>query len=339
MNPLNRRQFALAAAATPLAACQSQPEPTPIPSYTPPASQATWRSTPDAPYAVQEIYPALYRGGIWIAGGFSPQALGATERVIVYDIDAGVWRDGPALPTPSHHVQLAALNDELWAIGGYVGGDTRMRWICTPRVLKLDGDRWVEAPALPKPVAEGMPLAHQGRIHLIGGRSPRGSANAEWNDQGDIEDHFVITPGAQAWTRAAPLPMARNSHAGAAWGDALHIISGRTVANGQAPAHHIYDINTDIWRNGSDFPEPRGGIAGAVWRGRVVAGGGEIFEPGSVGDGLYAFDDANGWSRIETLPTARHGHGLVAAGDALYALGGAMRPSGNGTLASVDVLS
>jgi hypothetical protein len=66
---------------------------------------------------MQEIYPALHRGAIWIAGGFSPQARGATERVIAFDLARNAWVEGPALPTPSHHVQLASLNDDLYAVG------------------------------------------------------------------------------------------------------------------------------------------------------------------------------------------------------------------------------
>jgi len=234
-------------------------------------------------------------------------------------------------------VQLASLNDELYAIGGFLGGDNRRRWICTTRVLKLSGDAWIEAPSLPKPIAEGIPLVHGGRIHLIGGRSPRTSANQEWDDQIDVDEHFAFTPAA-GWERAAPLPMARNSHGGAVLGDELHIISGRTVASGQTPAHHIYDTRTSAWRSGPDFPEPRGGIAAATWRGRIVAGGGEIFEPGSVGDALYEFADG-AWSRFSTMPTPRHGHGFITASNALYALGGAQRPSADGTLSSVDILS
>lgn len=324
---LTRRRFAAAPLA--LAACQSEAQAPPAP---------PWRSAPDAPYAVQEIYPALHRGEIWIAGGFSPQALGATERVIVFDPARNQWRDGPALPTPSHHVQLASLNDELWAIGGFIGGLTRVAWNCTPRVLILRGDTWTEGPALPKPIAEGMPLVHQGRIHLIGGRSPRGTANSAWDDQIDVDDHFVFAAGATQWERAAPLPMARNSHAGATLGGAIHIISGRTVANGQTDAHHIYDARSGAWREGAPFPEPRGGLAAATLHGAIVAGGGEIFEPASVGDSLYVFNDATGWSRFETMPTPRHGHGFIVADEKLYALGGARRTSASDTLARVDVL-
>lgn len=330
---LTRRALAFAALA-PLAACQA-----PSRGETQaPAADGRWRSGPDTPYAVQEIYPALHGGAIWIAGGFSPQALGATDRVIALDLAQGAWTDRPRLPTRSHHVHLASLGGELYAIGGFLGGMTGMRWICTPRVLRLDGGAWAEGPALPKPIGEAAPLVHQERIHLIGGRSPAGEANADWDDQRDVDDHFVLAPGAARWERAAPLPMARNSTASASFGDAIHVISGRTVADGQTPAHHVYDAREDRWRDGPPFPEPRGGLAAAVLGGRILCGGGEIFEPGSVGDALYAFDGQS-WTRFETMPTPRHGHGVIAAEDALHLMGGAQRPGGNGTLASVDVLS
>ncbi len=326
-----RRVFAAGAAVAPFAgACSNAPDGD--------APQGAWRSGPDAPYAVQEIYPALHDGAIWIAGGFSPQALGATDRVIALDVARNAWRDGPKLPTRSHHVHLATLGGALYAVGGFLGGLTGVRWICTPRVLRLEGESWVEQAPLPKPMAEGAPIAHQGRIHLIGGRSPVGEANAAWDDQGDVADHFVLSPGAAQWERAAPLPMARNSTAVAALGDAIHVISGRTVAAGETPAHHIYDAREDRWREGPPFPEPRGGVAAAALGARIVCGGGEIFDPGSVGDALYAYDEASGWQRFETMPVPRHGHGFVVAGGALYALGGARRPSADGTLARVDVL-
>lgn len=329
---LTRRTFA---AALPLVgACQNGAQPAPQAGAAP-----TWRSAPATPYAVQEIYPALHANAIWVAGGFAPlNALGATHRVVAFDLARQDWVEGPALPTPSHHVQLASLNGELFAIGGFLGGDNRRRWICTPRVLKLAGDAWIEGPALPKPVAEGVPIVHLNRIHLIGGRSPRAGANAEWDDQIDVDDHFVLGVGETEWSRAAPLPIARNSAAGVSDGDRLHVISGRTVANGQTAAHHIYDPRTGVWENGPDYPDARGGLAAAFWRGRVVAGGGEIFDPPSVGATLHEFDAASGWRAFETMPVSRHGHGIVAAGDALYFIGGARNVSAQGTMARLDVL-
>jgi N-acetylneuraminic acid mutarotase len=242
------------------------------------------------------------------------------------------------LPTPSHHVHLASTGGRLLAIGGFVGGDSRNEWRCTARVLVLDGDRWIDGPALPRPIGEAVPLVHDGRVHLIGGRAPRGEANAAWGDHADIADHWVLAAGEGKWSRLAPLPLARNSAGGAVLGGSLHVISGRAVAAPPTAAHHVYDPRADSWKEGEPFPEPRGGLAAATWRGRIVAGGGEIFDPPSVGASLYELDPGGGWRRIDTLPSPRHGHGFVVSGDALYAVGGAREPSAEGTLASVDVI-
>jgi hypothetical protein len=300
------------------------------------ADEPRWRAGPVAPYATQEIYPALHGGEIWVAGGFSPQARGATERVIVLDPATWRWRDGPALPEPAHHVQLASVEGELYAMGGFLGGASRVSWICTPRVLRLAGERWVESAALPVPIAEAVPLVLDGRIHLVGGRSPRGADNATWNDHVDVAEHLVFQSG--AWRRAAPLPMARNSHAGAVVKGALHMVSGRTVAAGPTPAHQVYLPNEDRWQQATPFPEPRGGLAAALWRGRLVAGGGEVFTPGSVGTTLWALQGER-WVSIGSLPTPRHGHGFVTVADALVVIGGAEQPGARGALATVDILA
>lgn len=122
-------------------------------------------------------------------------------------------------------------------------------------------------------------------------------------------------------------------------GDRLHVISGRTVANGQTPRHDIYDPRIGAWIEGPTFPEARGGLAGALYGNVVIAGGGEIFEPGSVGS--HSTNSIERWlgSVLNAMPTPRHGHGFIVLDDTLYALGGAERPSASGTLARVDAWS
>lgn len=326
---LTRRTIATAIAATPLWACQN---------IQTAITDATWSSGPQAPYDVQEIYPALHNGAIWIAGGFSRQAGGATERVIAFDPATNRWVDGPALPTPSHHVHLASLRGELYAIGGFIGGDTRDRWSCTPRMLKLSGDRWTDAPSLPRPIGEAVPIVHGDRIHLIGGRSPRAQANSAWTDHIDVDSHFVFSAETGVWSAAAALPLARNSSAGVSNGARLHVISGRTVNEGASAQHDIYDPRSDTWSSGPAFPDARGGLAAAHWRGRIVAGGGEILSPPSVADGVFALEQG-AWQRVSTLPTPRHGHGFIVTGNALYVCGGSRRIATMETLATLDVLS
>lgn len=325
---LTRRTFAAALASIPVAACHTPPN-------TP--GDAAWREGAALPYAVQEIYAALHLGEIWIAGGFSPASGGATERVIALNLESNQWRDAPALPTPSHHVQLASIDGELYAIGGFIGGATRNSWICTPRVLRLEGESWQESAPLPSPVGEAVSFVHGGRIHLIGGRSPRTQANATWNDHVDVSTHFIFTPGAAEWSVGAPLPTARNSSAGVGFADQLHVISGRTVSGGETGAYDIYTPATDSWRQGPPFPDPRGGLGAALWRDRIVAGGGEILSQSSVGDRLYTLE-GDAWTQSLQMPTPRHGHALMAADGALYALGGSRRIATLEALSSMDEL-
>jgi hypothetical protein len=330
---ISRRAFAVSLAASPLlAACQADPQAAPPPT-------PTWRVAAPAPIAVQEIYPVLHRGELWIAGGFSPATRGATERVIVLNPETGVWRDGPALPEVAHHVHLASVGDALYAVGGFLGGEARTRWTCTARVLKLDGETWIEAPALPKPIGEAAPIVIGGRIHLIGGRSPYGGDNANWQDHVDVADHYVFEPGARGWTRAAPLPTARNSAAAVVRDGMIHVISGRTVIGGQLPAHDIYNPETDNWSVGAPYPDPRGGLAAAVIGSEIFAGGGEIFNPPSVGQNLWKYDANGAWTQAYVMPTPRHGHGFVTIDSAIYMVGGARGVSASGTLNVVDVLA
>src|SRR5262245_35830303 len=111
-----RRAFALSACGA-LACCHA-PADAPL--------REPWRRLADAPSAVQEIYPTLHAGALWIAGGFSPQALGATRRVIAMDVRDNSWREGPRLPARAHHVHLASLDGALYAIGGFLGGATHL---------------------------------------------------------------------------------------------------------------------------------------------------------------------------------------------------------------------
>lgn len=331
---LSRRAFAASLAASPfvVAACQADPQAAPPPT-------PTWRLAAPMPYAVQQIYPALHRAEVWVAGGISPLTRGATERVLVLNPETGVWRDGPPLPAPAHHVHLATLGSDLYAIGGFLGGESRTRWICTPRVLKLTGTEWIEGPALPKPMAEAVTTVIGNRVHLIGGRSPHGVDNSHWQDHSDVNDHFVFEADARAWVRAAPLPTARNSAAGVVLDGMIHVIAGRNVIGGQSPAHDIYNPATDRWSVGAPYPEPRGGLAAAALGGHIFVGGGEIFNPPSVGENLWKLDSNGAWTHAYVMPTPRHGHGFVTVDSAIYIIGGARAVSSSATLNSVDVLA
>lgn len=343
---MDRRTFMIAtgaALAAPSAARTSQD------------SVGRWTPLSDMPFAAQEIYPAAFRCGgepvIAVAGGITAGVngkLGVTDQCAFYVAVADIWNFGATLPAPRHHLALASAGDALFAIGGFAADDAG-QWRMQRDVWRIDDlnrEKWRAVAPLPAPQAEAVTLSHKGLIHMIGGRTPMAEHNQDWTDQTDTGDHWVYDPKADKWSARAPLPLARNSAAGAVLDGALYVISGRTVAGGNTPVCHAYDPKTDQWREiaplpaseNRDAPRGQGGLAAAASGKSIIAFGGEWFgeTSGVYADAFTYVPETEEWTRISSMSRPRHGLGAVTLGDAIYALGGATGPSANGVCAFVD---
>ena len=127
-------------------------------------------------------------------------------------------------------------------------------------------------------------------------------------------------------------------------GGAWHVVGGRTVTGGPSDTHEIYDPREDRWRTAAPMPAGAGagGIAASVLKGDLYVFGGEYFEPrpGGVHDGVWRYCPArDAWEKVSAMPTPRHGLGAAVLGDAIHLVGGAVRPSGNGTSALVETFA
>ena len=310
-----------------------------------------WSEGPALPIRVQEIYPAVLDGALYVAGGLSPDVeggrIGITGRMFALDADAARWRECAALPTPTHHPNLVAIGQEVYAIGGFTAAQGAGAWAMSERVgvYTPESDTWRPGPAMAQPYAETVAANLDGRIHVVTGRRRAGGANRSWSDHADTTAHIVLDPASEAWDTAAPAPTARNSAAGAVLNGRLHIIGGRTVSGGNTPVHEVYESQTDRWASLAPLPEPEagphgsGGLAAAVLDGAIYAFGGEWFS--ASGGGVYAqvwrYDSgADAWSEAGRMPTPRHGLGAVTVGDAIATIGGAGRAGGADTSAVLE---
>ena len=215
---------------------------------------AGWSMGDALPFPVQEIYPCLHDGAIHLAGGFvaeNGRITGPTAAHHPWRPDGRGWRQEAPLPVARHHPHLVSYAGALYAIGGFQSSSPGGMWEMQGTGWRLNAaaGRWETAPALPRPCAEAVVLADTaGTLHLMGGRSPSGEANAAWTDQADQTHHFVLTSPGGRWQKAAPCLSARNSAAGAMIGGNLHVVGGRSVAGGNTAAHEVYDTREDRWR-------------------------------------------------------------------------------------------
>lgn len=338
MSPMNRRLFmgAAAAASTLPSASLARPEP-------------AWQARAPMPWVAQEIYCTQLEGRVWVAGGLVRGRSGTliNDRTAIYDPVGDSWTEGPRLPQPRHHPMLVAALGRVWVFGGYDRRDGG-EWTAMKEVWALDQGDWAPVGQMPDFLCETVGLALGDHIHLVTGRAPKGTANGQWNDQGDVATHLVFDASANRWHQARPAPMARNSAAGAVLDGKLYIAGGRTVEGGGTGRLDVYDPAADRWDTLAPIPpspatgqQVGGGLAMVETGGRLFAFGGEWFAgDGGVFAETWIYDPVrDAWSRGPDMKTPRHGLAGIQVGGQALAIAGGEVVSGGRASARVEAIS
>lgn len=105
--------------------------------------------------------------------------------------------------------------------------------------------------------------------------------------------------------------------------------------------HDVYDPKSDRWAVAPAVPTPRSGVAGALYKGKILVLGGELWisTGGTSMQPYYCFVDNEGydlaraaWETYRPLPQGRHAFAAGAIGDTCYLAGGSIRPGSAGTM-------
>lgn len=351
--PLITRRTAMALTAAGFGACSIPQDNADQSEQQPDASdmgnaRPCWTEQSPLPFAVQEIYPIAHAGRIHLAGGLLGQdgrVVGVSDRHIAYDPTSGTTETLGALPSARHHPQLVSTGEQLYCLGGFETTPNAVNWIMTDQTLIYDNaGRWSPLADAPEAHAETVATALGGHIHIVGGRRNTVAENMGYGDHADSDSHLVFDPSSNIWQRVAPALTKRNSAAGAVINGLWHVVGGRQVSGGPLDTHEVYDPAEDRWRTAAPLPAGigAGGNAAGVIEGKLYAFGGEYFSGGEGGvhEEVCAYDPAtDAWEVVGELITPRHGLGGVTLAGAIYAVGGAIRPSGNGTSTAVERLS
>ncbi len=290
----------------------------------------SWQRLADMPLAVQEIYPAVHKGKIYVAGGLSDALEMSTQQmtaqVQVYDPASNTWSFAPALPEPRHHAYLVSVQQQLFLFGGFVNANGG-RWSASADILRLDeaAGQWQRVGQLPKPLTETTAVVLNDKVHFVSGRSPLTADNAQWRDQADVNWHWVFDPISLSTQQAAPLNSAFNSASAVVLAEQLYVVGGRQVGGGNLAQLYRFKEAEQQWQLLAPLPQASGGLAAASLGNSLLVFGGEFF----TGDGgVYAevwqyHPDSNRWQQQGVMPVPRHGLGAVTLNDAVYVLGGA----------------
>ncbi|RYF83603.1 MAG: kelch-like protein [Comamonadaceae bacterium] len=303
-----------------------------------------WRRAAPASLARQELYPEVLGGRIYVAGGLLSPNTGYSAHLEAYDPATDRWMRLATLPEARHHIALAAVGDELHAVGGFSGGFPNWQAQASCYVYTPAENRWRPGVDLPAPNAEGVVAAMGGKVYVVGGRV-RASADARhFNAHVDTAGGLVFDPASARWSAIAEAPTARNSAASAVIDGLLYVVGGRqalpqpdgTLRQVNVPQLEVYDPVNDRWSTRAPMPQAQGGLAAAASGGRLYVFGGEQWVPEQkVFADCWVYEPGtNRWSALPPLPTPRHGLGAAALGDRIHVFGGGTRVGGD---AATDV--
>ncbi|MFF3243738.1 Kelch repeat-containing protein [Streptomyces sp. NPDC002870] len=182
------------------------------------------------------------------------------------------------------------------------------------------------APIAGGPRQEHSVAAVGGKVYVIGGIL----ADPGFPTTGRVE---IYDPRHDAWSAAAPLPVAINHPNLAAVGGRLYVLGGLSGGSSWQALRdsYVYDPRTDRWRRLSPMPAgfERGSAAVGVSGTKIyLAGGMRTLVPSPGGlqdtvDTVSAYDVVTGrWETLPSLPQARDHVGGAVVGSTFYVLGG-----------------
>lgn len=297
--------------------------------------RARWESRAPVPEGRTEVSVATDDSLIYLIGGYGRgegRRPSAPRAILAYDPAADRWTTAGEIPEGLNHASLAAVGGRLYIIGGFRGSSRS----ATGAVRIYDPAQRSWRDGAPMPTARGALAVAvlDGKIHAIGGNAASG-VGLEPHEHGaaardrSVGTHEVYDPSQDSWTRLEPMLTARNHLGAATIAGKIHVVGGRVPGDMELTTHEIYDPATDTWEAGPPMPTGRSGIAVVAHRGRLYVFGGETVRRFSsrTFDAAERFDPGTGrWERLPPMPTARHGLGAAAFGEAVYVLSGGPRP-------------
>jgi len=232
------------------------------------------------------------------------------------------WTSRSPMPWAVQEIYCAVLDGRIVTAGGL-----RRRGQVTEiedRVGLYDpaADRWSELPRLPEPRHHPMVMVAEGQLNIVGGYGRTDAG--EWTN---MTTAWVLEN--DRWVEASPLPSPQAEAVGVGLGDRLHLITGRSPADGangqwndQADTdRHLVRIDGS-WETARPAPAARNSAAAAVVDGAIWVAGGRTVTGGGTGR-LDRYDPAaDRWDTLAPIPRAYAANNQVGGGLAMAAVAG-----------------
>jgi len=240
-----------------------------------------WFDAAPLPRGANHVGVVTLGGKVYAFGGFIEQNRNPDDHAYAYDLAADRWAALRPMPRPRGAVAAVALDGKLHVIGGAGAPTAERASVGWHEVYDPATDRWEMRKALPGARDHVGVLAHNGVIHIIGGRFNTFEYNTGL--------HHVYLPARDTWEERAALPTPRSGHGLVLYRGRFFAMGGEggIIERGVARDAKVfgqmesYDPATDSWQQHAPMPTPRHAVAAVTIGDWVyVAGGGAILGGG-----------------------------------------------------------
>ena len=240
-----------------------------------------WFNAAPLPRGANHVAVAAEGGRLYALGGFIEQNRNPDHNAYVYESAADRWARIAPLPRPRGAAAAVILDGKLHLIGGASEPVQERASVGWHEVYDPQTDRWSQLKALPGARDHVGCVAHDGAIHVIGGRFNTFEYNTNL--------HHAYLPAKDTWEERAPLPTARSGHGLVVYrdrffamgGEAGRIEGGRPIQARVFGQMESYDPATDNWQHHAPMPTPRHAVGAALIGDWIyVAGGGAVLGGG-----------------------------------------------------------
>ena len=262
---------------------------------------------------IQETAAVAVAGKIYLIGGFVTGG-GITDRVQVYDTATGAWSDAPALPRPLHHANAATDGTTIYIAGALSGTGfvaiadvysldpaTQTEWQTRAplpagrergsAVTDFVDGKLVVAGGFRNSASSNLvdiydPGTNQWtalatlpgiRDHACGGTIAGELVVASGRTGAPRADVWSIDPDTNEWITRASMPTPRGGMGCGVIDGVLYTAGGEgndALPSGVFANVEAYTLASDSWEQLEPMPNPKHGVAGAVWDGALYLCGG-----------------------------------------------------------------
>jgi N-acetylneuraminic acid mutarotase len=278
------------------------------------ALHLSWNACAPLPEPRAALILADVDGKLLAAGGtyWSEGRKMWSRRADFFDPASNRWLPGPPLPAPRADSAVAAIEGDVYLLGGTSDGEV------LDDVIVLHNGAWETKPEMRLPGKRSYANAavYNGKLYLFGGMEKAG-------DLSTIRDNVWVWEDGR-WTQIATIPPpARSNYAFAVDGHTAYFFGGVTATTdgfhnlGEALA---YDMGANRWRELASVPEANRAWGAVPVRGRILLLGGYT---SGFAAGIFRFDPITcSYAYAGELPQGLADTRYVRIGGRIYVTGG-----------------